>query len=115
MEALTHHTGKTQFKLPFSYEKLEYLGDSLIDYLINANLLRFTLFERYIEHAPDYAFGEDFCPGDAHQAKSLLVKNEMLAKLAVLLGLHKYVVYYDSVLEEITKKDVDDYLNFSFV
>jgi hypothetical protein len=43
------------------------------------------------------------------------VKNEMLAKLAVLLGLHKYVVYYDSVLEEITKKDVDDYLNFSFV
>jgi hypothetical protein len=52
--------------MPFSYEKFEYLGDSLIDYLMNANLLRFTLFERYLTTAPDYCFGEDFCPGDAH-------------------------------------------------
>jgi|LakMenEpi03Aug12_release.lakeMendotaPanAssembly.Ray.scaffolds.fasta_scaffold768532_1 dsRNA-specific ribonuclease len=39
----------------------------------------------------------------------------MLAKLTVLLGLHKYIVYYDSLEEEISKKDVNDYLTFSFV
>lgn len=39
----------------------------------------------------------------------------MLAKLTVLLGLHKYIVYYDSMEEEISKKDVNDYLTFSFV
>lgn len=117
MEALTHRSGKARYNLPFCYEKLEILGDSVLDYLANSNLLRYTIFERYIspESLPDYIFGEDFNPGDAHQAKALLVKNEMIAKLAVLLGLHKYIVYYDSKEETISKKDVDDYLNFSFV
>jgi hypothetical protein len=52
--------------LPFCYEKLEILGDAVLDYLANSNLLRFTLFERYFENKPDYVFGEDFHPGDAH-------------------------------------------------
>lgn len=121
MEALTHRTGKSHYLLPFNYEKLEILGDAILDYLANSNLLRFTLFERYLECDPgyaqskDYKFGEDFNPGDAHQAKMQLVKNEMLAKLSVLLGLHKFVIYYDSQDDLITKKDVEDYLNFSFV
>lgn len=35
--------------------------------------------------------------------------------MSVLLGLHKFVIYYDSQDDLITKKDVEDYLNFSFV
>jgi dsRNA-specific ribonuclease len=31
----------------------------------------------------------------------------------VILGLHKYVVYYNTNEDEISKKDVDDYLLFS--
>ena len=75
LEALTHRTGKSHYLLPFNYEKLEILGDAILDYLANSNLLRFTLFERYLECDPgyaqnkDYKFGEDFNPGDAHQAK----------------------------------------------
>ena len=95
LEAFVHRSGKSHYNLPFCYEKLEILGDAVLDYLANSNLLRFTLFERYIESKPDYVFGEDFHPGDAHQIKALLVKNELISKLAVVLGLHKYIVYYD--------------------
>lgn len=35
---------------------------------------------------------EDFKPFDAHQAKSLLTKNDFLAKLVILWGLHEYVL-----------------------
>ena len=67
LEAMTHKTGKAYFNLPFNYEKLEILGDSILDYLANANLLRFTLFERYLERKPDeYKFSEDFLCADAH-------------------------------------------------
>ena len=56
---------------------------------------------------------EDFTPANAHQSKALLVKNEVLAKLTVLLGLHKYVIYQDTT-GVITKKEVSDYLRHSF-
>ena len=70
LEAMTHKTGKNHFNLKFCYEKLEILGDAVLDYLANANLLRFTLFERYLEVEPnEYKFGEDFLCNDAHQAK----------------------------------------------
>lgn len=57
---------------------------------------------------------EDFVCGDAHQAKALLVKNEVLAKLCVVLGFHRYVFYHDSAQETYSKKDVSDYLRYSF-
>lgn len=70
LEAFTHKSGARHFKLDFNYEKLEILGDSILDYLVNSNLLRFTLFERYLNEDPTlYKFGEDFLCADAHQAK----------------------------------------------
>jgi hypothetical protein len=36
---------------------------------------------------------EDFKPFDAHQAKSHLTKNDFLAKLLVLTGLHEYIIF----------------------
>lgn len=97
LEAMTHKSGRSRFRLTRDYEKLEILGDSILDYLANANLLRFTLFERYLEVNPDeYKFGEDFLCADAHQAKKILVANDMIAKLCVLLGFHKYIVFYDA-------------------
>lgn len=39
----------------------------------------------------------------------------MLAKLTVMLGFHKFIIYFDNCEEELSKKDVNDYLNFSFV
>lgn len=37
----------------------------------------------------------------------------MLAKLTVMMGLHKYVIFYNAHENEISTKDVDDYLEFS--
>jgi hypothetical protein len=34
----------------------------------------------------------------------------MLAKLTVMLGLHKYIIYWDNAEEVLSKKDVNDYL-----
>ena len=73
LEALTHRSGKSHYFLPFNYEKLEILGDAVLDYIANSNLLRFTLFERYLESdttrvdkQETYKFGEDFSCADAH-------------------------------------------------
>ena len=93
------------------------MGDSILDYLANANLLRFTLFERYLEPSQtgEYKFSEDFNCGDAHQAKKQLVANDMIAKLCVLLGFHKYIIYYDATDATHSMKAVEDFLNFSFI
>ncbi len=40
-----------------------------------------------------YITQEDFQPFDAHQAKSLLTKNEFLAKVVCLYGLHDYILF----------------------
>lgn len=113
---MTHKTGKNNFNLPFNYEKLEILGDAILDYVANSNLLRFTLFERYLVSNPDeYKFGEDFLCGDAHQAKKKLVTNEIIAKLCVLFGFHKYVIYYDSQENVHSCREVEDFLNYSFI
>lgn len=94
---------------------MEVLGDSILDFLCNYTLLHFTLFERYLTKDPSrYQLEEDFVCGDAHQSKALLVKNEVLAKLCVLLGFHRYVFYSDAIDGGVTKKEVTDYLMYSF-
>ena len=97
LEALTHRSARDPFEIGVCYEKLEVLGDAILDYLCNYTLLNYTLFERYKQKDHSvYQLEEDFVPGDAHQAKALLVKNEVLAKLCVLLGFHRYVLYHDT-------------------
>lgn len=69
LEALTHRSGQTYYRLAKNYEKLELLGDAIMDYLANSNLFRFTLFERYLPDSDTYRLTEDFNCADAHQAK----------------------------------------------
>jgi hypothetical protein len=111
LEALTHKSGQIFYNLPRNYEKLELLGDAILDYLVNSNLLRFTLFEKYLpKNTGIYRYTEDFNCADAHQAKKQIVTNDMLAKFTVLMGLHKYAIFYNSNDNELSSKDVDDYL-----
>lgn len=97
IEALTHRTFNETHNLPCgNFEKLEVLGDAILDYLANSNLLRYTMFERYnIEERrhQKYIMPEDFKPFDAHQAKCLLTKNDFLAKLVILFGIHEHVLF----------------------
>ena len=69
IEALTHKSFKDQYGLTGCYEKLEVLGDAILDYLANGNLIRYTLFEKYnIQERKEQRFvaPEDFKPFDAH-------------------------------------------------
>jgi endoribonuclease Dicer len=95
LEALTHR--KFGYgNLEINYEKLEVLGDAILDYIANSNLIKYTMFEKYnIEERKNqkYIMPEDFKPFDAHQAKSHLTKNDFLAKLVVLTGLHEYILF----------------------
>lgn len=84
------------YNLKVCYEKVEVLGDSILDYVANANLIKFTMFERYnLEErlTKEYITQEDFQPFDAHQAKSMLTKNDFLAQLMCLYGLHEYILF----------------------
>lgn len=56
----------------------------------------------------------DYQPGDAHQAKLKLAKNELLAKMSCVLGFHRYCLFYDQKDNLYSKKDVRDYLKYSF-
>lgn len=49
IEALTHRSAKEPLEIGCCYEKLEVLGDSILDYLCNFGLLHYTVFERYKE------------------------------------------------------------------
>lgn len=49
LEAVTHRSAKETFGLQRCYEKLEVLGDAIMDYLANYNLISYTLFEKYLE------------------------------------------------------------------
>jgi len=47
LESLTHRTFKEAYNLNGQLEKLEVLGDAVLDYIANANLLQYTMYERY--------------------------------------------------------------------
>lgn len=96
LEALTHRSFKETYGLAACYEKMEVLGDAILDYIANSNLIKFTMFEKYnIQERQDqiYITQEDFKPFDAHQAKSLLTKNDFLARLVTLFGIQEYILY----------------------
>jgi len=76
-----------------NYEKLEVIGDSLLDYMVNSNLIKFTLLGKFIKEERIKKMKEMvdkteyFNPFDAHQAKSMLVKNSFLAKWICLFNI----------------------------
>ena len=47
LAAVTHPSGRAHFQLEADYEKLEAVGDAILDYLIGINMMRNTMFERY--------------------------------------------------------------------
>ena len=53
LEAFTHRSARDPLEIGVCYEKLEVLGDSILDYLCNYSLLHYTVFERYKVKDPD--------------------------------------------------------------
>ncbi|XP_068634006.1 endoribonuclease Dicer [Battus philenor] len=75
LEALCHPSYMRN-RLTRSYERLEFLGDAILDFLITSHIFEIC---------------KDFKPGDLTDLRSALVNNVTFASYVVKLGLHKYI------------------------
>ena len=63
LESFTSRNFMEAFQTGSCYEKLEVLGDSILDYIANSNLIKFTMFEKYnVDErlSQKYVTAEDF-------------------------------------------------------
>lgn len=87
MQALTHPSCISSY---FGcYQKLEFLGDAVLDYLITAYLF---------EHC------KDFSPGKITDIRSAIVNNTTLSCLCVKNNLHQFIFHESGILGETIKK-----------
>ena len=84
VQALTH-ASYTRNTLTDNYQRLEFLGDAILDYLITRRL--FQLFP-------------DLDPGSITDLRSALVNNVLFASIAVQLGLHKVLKHLSLDLQQ---------------
>ena len=82
LQALTHASYQTN-RVTDCYQRLEFLGDAVLDYLITTQV-----YERF----------PHFDPGKITDMRSALVNNNLFAELAVKLGLHKLLLHCSPVL-----------------
>ena len=76
LQALTH-SSYSMNKITYSYERLEFLGDAVLDYLVTCHLM---------------SSNKDLTPGSITNLRSALVNNNTLADIAVENGLHKHLL-----------------------
>nr|XP_023020794.1 endoribonuclease Dicer-like [Leptinotarsa decemlineata] len=90
LQALTH-ASYTPNRITRSYEKLEFLGDAVLDFLITC----------YI-----YESCGNLNPGQMTDLRSALVNNNTFASLVVRNGLHKFLLMISSKLQGLIDKFV---------
>lgn len=83
LQALTH-ASYTPNRITQSYEKLEFVGDAILDFLVTCHI-----FE---------ACG-NLDPGDLTDLRSALVNNNTFASLVVRNNLHKYLLMINAKLQ----------------
>jgi dsRNA-specific ribonuclease len=100
LQAFTH-ASYSDNRLTESYEKLEYLGDAVLDYLVSAYIYTHTTAD----------------PGKITDIRSALVNNNMFASIIVKNQLHPYILHYTPMLQnkiqayiEDREKDIEDNL-----
>ena len=82
LQALTH-ASFTGNKVTGCYQRLEFLGDAVLDYLVTCHI--YSTFPKY-------------GPGEITEMRSALVSNVMFAELAVRLSLHKALLHSSPLL-----------------
>ncbi|KAL1509005.1 hypothetical protein ABEB36_003814 [Hypothenemus hampei] len=83
LQALTH-ASYTPNHITQSYEKLEFLGDAILDFLITCHI---------------YEACGNLDPGDLTDLRSALVNNNTFASLVVRNNLHKYLLMFNGKLQ----------------
>nr|XP_049696043.1 endoribonuclease Dcr-1 isoform X1 [Helicoverpa armigera]XP_049696044.1 endoribonuclease Dcr-1 isoform X1 [Helicoverpa armigera] len=90
LQALTHASHHAN-RLTDCYQRLEFLGDAILDYLITRHL---------------YEDGRRHSPGALTDLRSALVNNTIFATLAARHGFHKYFRHMSPGLNEVLTKYV---------
>lgn len=88
LEAVTH-ASYTKNRLTNCYQRLEFLGDAVLDYLITCHI---------------YSTFPGYGPGEISSMRSALVNNFTFAELAVNQNLHKALLYNSPLLYKQTEK-----------
>jgi endoribonuclease Dicer len=78
VQAFTH-SSYIQNTTTQCYQRLEFLGDALLDYLITRHI---------------FESGKNFSPGQLTDLRSALVNNGFFASIAVKFNFHKYLKYF---------------------
>ncbi|CAI2369697.1 unnamed protein product [Moneuplotes crassus] len=83
-EALIHESYysthcRENYDYMINYEKLEVLGDAVLDVIVNSSLAAFAM-ERNVS------------PFEIHHSKARLVNNELLCKITCFYGIHRFIL-----------------------
>ncbi|KAJ8981848.1 hypothetical protein NQ317_001811 [Molorchus minor] len=84
LQALTH-SSYTPNRITLSYEKLEFVGDAILDFLITCYIYE--------------SCGNHLNPGELTDLRSALVNNNTFASFVVRCGLHKFLLMINSKLQ----------------
>jgi len=77
LQALTH-ASYTRNRLTNSYQRLEFIGDAVLDYLVTCHI---------------YKTFPEYSPGQISSMRSALVNNISFAELTVRLKLHTFLLH----------------------
>ncbi len=91
LQALTH-ASYTRNRVTDCYQRLEFLGDAVLDYLVTCHI--YSTFPRY-------------SPGDISNMRAALVNNVTFAELSVKLCLHRWLLHSSPSLF----KQIQDYVH----
>lgn len=78
LQALTHASYEFNVLTPDCYQRLEFLGDAVLDFLVTECL---------------YSGNASLSPGQLTDLRQALVNNNIFAKIAVKYNYHKYLKY----------------------
>lgn len=78
LQALTHASYQYNTLAPDCYQRLEFLGDAVLDFLVTECL---------------YSSNPNLTPGELTDLRQALVNNNIFAKIAVEHDYHKYLKY----------------------
>lgn len=99
LQALTHSTYSVN-TVTRSYQRLEFLGDAIIDFLVTAHI-----YEKC---------GDSLTPGDLTDLRSALVNNITLASIVARYGIHKFLLLRSAKLNELITKFLIQQENHNF-
>ncbi|KAH0711484.1 hypothetical protein KY289_007443 [Solanum tuberosum] len=99
VEALTHGSYMLP-EIPRCYQRLEFLGDAVLDYVVTAHL---------------YSKYPGLTPGLITDLRSASVNNECYAQSAVKAGLHKHILHASQDLQRQICTTVEDFEKLNLV